>query len=93
MSLTKTDIVQIVTKKTGLPKNKSVHAVEWLLEIVPVRQHHLEPGAEESRIESSHSQYFAHHATHPILFGRPTMVWHSRWIRLLSISIDATKYM
>jgi len=34
MSLTKTDIVQIVTKETGLPKNKSVHAVEWLLEIV-----------------------------------------------------------
>jgi integration host factor subunit alpha len=34
MALTKTDIVQIVTKETGLPKNKSVHAVEWLLEIV-----------------------------------------------------------
>ena len=34
MSLTKTDIVQIVTQKTGLPKNKSVHAVEWLLEIM-----------------------------------------------------------
>jgi integration host factor subunit alpha len=34
MALTKSDIVQIVTKETGLPKNKSVHAVEWLLEIV-----------------------------------------------------------
>jgi integration host factor subunit alpha len=34
MALTKTDIVQIVTKETGLPKNKSVHAAEWLLEII-----------------------------------------------------------
>ena len=34
MALTKTDIVQIVTKETGLPKNKSGYAVEWLLEIM-----------------------------------------------------------
>ena len=34
MSLTKADIIQIVTKETGLPKNKSGHVVEQLLEII-----------------------------------------------------------
>jgi integration host factor subunit alpha len=34
MALTKTDIVHIVEKETGLPKNKSGHVVEQLLEII-----------------------------------------------------------
>jgi integration host factor subunit alpha len=34
MTLTKTDIVQIVKEETGLPKNKSGHVVEQLLEII-----------------------------------------------------------
>ena len=34
MPLTKTDIVQIVKEETGLPKNKSGHVVEQLLEII-----------------------------------------------------------
>jgi len=34
MALTKTDIVQIVKKETGLPNNKSGHVVEQLLEII-----------------------------------------------------------
>jgi len=34
MALTKTDIVQIVTKETGLSKNKSGHVLEQLLEIM-----------------------------------------------------------
>ncbi len=34
MSLTKADIIQLVTKKTGLSKNKSGHAVEQLLDIM-----------------------------------------------------------
>jgi len=34
MSFTKTEIIQVVTQETGLPKNKSVKAVEQLLEIM-----------------------------------------------------------
>jgi integration host factor subunit alpha len=34
MALTKADIIQIVTKETGLPKHKSDHVVEQLLEII-----------------------------------------------------------
>ena len=34
MSLTKADIVQIITQETGLPKNKSGYIVEQLLEIM-----------------------------------------------------------
>ena len=34
MSLTKADIIQIVTRETGLPKNRSTNAVERLLEIM-----------------------------------------------------------
>ena len=34
MSLTKADIVQIITQETGLPKNKSGHIIEQLLEIM-----------------------------------------------------------
>jgi integration host factor subunit alpha len=34
MALTKTDIVQIVKRETGLPNNKSGHVVEQLLEII-----------------------------------------------------------
>jgi len=34
MALTKADIIQIVIKETDLPKNKSVHAVETLMELM-----------------------------------------------------------
>jgi integration host factor subunit alpha len=34
LALTKADIIQIVTKETGLTKNKSGHVVEQLLEII-----------------------------------------------------------
>jgi integration host factor subunit alpha len=34
MALTKIDIIQKVTKETGLPKHKSAHVVEQLLEII-----------------------------------------------------------
>ncbi|MBL0714262.1 MAG: integration host factor subunit alpha [Desulfosarcina sp.] len=34
MSLTKANIIQIVTQKTGLTRNRSAHAVEQLLEIL-----------------------------------------------------------
>ena len=34
MSLTKIDIIQKVTQETDLPKNKSGHVVEQLLEII-----------------------------------------------------------
>jgi integration host factor subunit alpha len=34
MALTKIDIIQKVTQETGLPKNKSGHVVEQLLEII-----------------------------------------------------------
>lgn len=34
MALTKADIIQNVTKETGLTKNKSGHVVEQLLEII-----------------------------------------------------------
>jgi len=34
MALTKSDIIHNVTKETGLPKNKSGHVVEQLLEII-----------------------------------------------------------
>ena len=34
MSITKADIVQTIVNETGFPKNKSVHTVEQLLEII-----------------------------------------------------------
>ena len=34
MALTKSDIIHNVTKKTGLPKSRSGHVVEQLLEII-----------------------------------------------------------
>lgn len=34
MALTKAGIIELVTKETGLTKNKSTHAVECVLEII-----------------------------------------------------------